>query len=119
MVPALDELLLEAHESRDRFWFVQAVEITERTDTTITVRFMIGPDLFVQAFLSQNSGRLSFALVGPSGRLCGCDRERETRHRHPFGQPDQHEPIPEGVSARPLTQFMAEVAVLLIEHDLI
>jgi len=47
----IDELLLEALAARDRFWFVQTLQIKERTDATVTLRFTIGSDLFVQVFL--------------------------------------------------------------------
>ena len=47
------------------------------------------PALFVQVFCSQHSGRLSFALVGTSGRLYGREREHGLWQRHLFGQPEQ------------------------------
>ena len=112
-------LILEAHDTLDRFWFVRDVNIVEQTPATVTVHLTIGADLFVQAFLSESSQRLSFALVGQSGRLYGRDREYGTWHRHPFGQPQQHELTPEGMSMQPLTQFMAEVEQILVEHDLL
>jgi len=115
----IDELLLEALAARDRFWFVQTLQIRERTDTTVTLRFTIGPDLFVQVFFSQRSERLSFALVGVAGRLYGRDREHGLWHRHPFGQPAQHEPTPEGMSGRPISQFLTEVEEILYAHDLL
>ena len=115
----IDELLLEALAARDRFWFVQTLQIRERTDATVTLRFTIGPTLFVQVFFSQRSGRLSFALVGAAGRFYGRDREHGLWHRHPFGQPAQHEPTPEGMSAQPISQFLTEVEEILYAHDLI
>ena len=45
--------------------------------------------------------------------------EHGTWHRHPFGQAEQHEPTPEGMSAQPLTQFMTEIEEILVVHDLI
>jgi hypothetical protein len=119
MTPTIDELVLEAHDASDRFWFVQDVKIIEQTNATVTLHLTIGSDLLVQAFLSQISQRLSFALIGPGGRLYGRDHEHEKWHRHPFGQAELHEPTPEGMSARPLTQFMAEVEKILVEHGLI
>ena len=119
MTPTIDDLVLEALGARDRFWFVQDLNIVERTNATVTLHLTIGSDLFVQVFLSQSSQRLSFALVGQSGRLYGRDHEHGKWHRHPFGHPEQHEPAFEGRSARPLTQFMAEVEEILVEHDLL
>ena len=112
-------LILEAHDTLDRFWFGRDVSIVEQTQATVTVHLTIGADLFVQAFLGESSQRLSFALVGQSGRLYGRDREYGTWHRHPFGQPEQHELTPEGMSTQTLTQFMAEVEQILVEHDLL
>jgi hypothetical protein len=43
----------------------------------------------------------------------------EIEDLNPFEQPERHEPTPEGMSARPLTQFMEEVEEILIANDLI
>ncbi len=115
----IDKLLIEASTASERFWFVQNFAVAERTDATITLHFDVSSGLFVQIFFSERSGRLSFALVGSSGRLYGRDREYGVWHRHPFGQADQHEPTPEGMSSQPILQFMAEVEEILVDHDLI
>ncbi len=115
----IDELLIEALATKDRFWFVQIFKVIEQTDSTITLHFTIGPELFVQVFFSQRSGRFSFALVGTSGRLYGRDREHELWHRHPFGQTEQHELTPAGMSPQPINQFLTEVEEILVENDLI
>lgn len=115
----IEELIDEALDVSERFWFIQAVHVVERTDRTVTLHFSITPTLFVQAFLSQRSRRLSFALVGAAGRLYGRDREHGIWHRHPFGAVQEHEPTPEGMSAQPLTEFMTEVEELLVIHELI
>jgi len=83
------------------------------------LHFAISSDLFVQIFFSQRSGRCSLTLVGNAGRLYGRDRENGVWHRHPFGQPEKHEPTPEGMSPQPITQFLSEVGKILIENDLI
>ena len=115
----VEELLNEAREAYSHFWFVQSLIEVERTGSTITVHFIIGPELYVQAYLSELSGRLSLALVDPSGRLYGRDRERGAWHKHPFDNPDWHEPTPEGMSSRPLLQFMVEVEEIALENELI
>ncbi len=119
MIPTIEDLILEAYSARERFWFVQDLRIVERTNATVTLHLLIGPALFIQAFLSQRSQRLSLALVDRGGRLFGLDHEYGKWHRHPFEQPERHEPTPEGMSAHPLTQFMEEVERILIENDLI
>jgi len=118
-VNTIEELLDEAREVYNRFWFVQSLIEVERTGSTVTLHLIIGPELYVQAYLSELSGRLSFALVDPSGRLYGRNRERGVWHRHPFDDPEQHEPTPEGMSPRPLLQFMAEVEEIILENELI
>jgi hypothetical protein len=115
----IDELLVEALAATDRFWFVQTLQVRERTDATVTLRFIIGPAVFVQVFFSQRSRRLSFAMVGTSGRLYGRDREHGFWHRHPFGQSEQHEPTPEGMSSQPISQFLTEVEEILCTQNLI
>lgn len=115
----LDELLIEALTAKDRFWFVQTLKVAERTDSTITLHFTIGPELFVQVFFSQRSGRLSLALISTVGRLYGRDREHGLWHRHPFGQTDRHEPTPAGISSQAVIQFLAEVEEILVENNLI
>jgi hypothetical protein len=115
----IDQLLLEASEALDQFWFVQRLEITERTDKTVTVQLVIDQDLRVQAFLSQRSDRLSLALIGPAGRLYGVDRQQGQWLRHALANPEHHEPIPEGMSQRPLLQFMSEVQEILLTEEMI
>lgn len=115
----IDGLLTEAEVIGRRAWFVQDVAISDRTDTTVTLRFVIDAHLFVQVFFSQRTGRQSLALIGPAGRLFGWDWEHGRWHRHPFGQSEQHEPMPDWAPVQPLTQFMTVVEELLINYELI
>lgn len=115
----IEQLLIESDAVAERFWFVRQWQVIERTDHTVTVHFEIGAGLFVQAFMSQRSGRLSLALIGPSGRLFGRDRERDLWHRHPFGSQDVHEITPQGMSSQPVIQFMTEVEDILLSNDLL
>lgn len=112
----IDELIAEAAEVREHFWFIQSFKVTDRTDATVTLHFVIAPDLFVQIFFSQRSRRCSLTLASNAGGMYRRDREHGIWHRHPFEQPDKHELTPEGMS---ITQFLAEVGKILIENDLI
>lgn len=114
----IDDLLIEFEESERRFWFIQRSEV-ERTDDTIRLRLVISESLFVQVFLSEATGRFSLALIQGRERLYGCDGEGGTWHLHPFGAAGVHQPVPEGVSPRPLLQFLIEVEELLLDNDLI
>ena len=116
---AIDGLLAEAEEFTQRSWFVQDFEVSDRTDTTITLHFFIDAHLLVQVFFSQRSERLSLALIGPAGRLYAWDRENGSWHRHPFGHSEHHELTSGGALTRPLTQFMASVEELLVRHGLV
>jgi len=115
----INDLLSESEAARDRFWFIEDFYIKERTDQTVTIHFVVSSELFVQIFCSERSGRLNLALIGLSGRLYGRDREHGYWHLHPFGQSQIHQPAPEGISPRPIMQFLTEVEKLLVEHDLI
>lgn len=116
---AIEDILAEFYTTSQRFWFIQEALLIERTDVTITLHFRITPQLLVQAFLSERSGRFSLALIGPSGRLYGRDMERGRWHRHPFDSPQSHEATPEGMSSQPLIQFLAEVEEILLANDLL
>jgi hypothetical protein len=114
----IDDLLTELAESEPRLWFIQRSEI-EQTDKAIRLRLFINEALFVQVFLSVITGRFSLALIQSRERLYGRDREGGAWHLHPFEAPKSHRPTPEGISHRPLVQFLAEVEELLIENDLV
>lgn len=115
----VDSLISEALKAKDRFWFIDTFQIKDRTDTTITLHFSIYPELFVQIFFSERSKRFSLALIGRLGRLYGRDYEHGSWHLHPFGQTEQHIPMPEGMSPQPLMQFLAEVEQILVANDLL
>jgi hypothetical protein len=114
----IDDLLIELEEAEQRFWFIQRSEI-ERTDEAIRLRLIINAALFIQVYLSEATERFSLALIQGRERLYGRDREGGTWHLHPFDSPETHCPTPEGVSSRPLLQFLAEVEELLLENELI
>jgi hypothetical protein len=115
----IEEIIVKSFFAKDQFWFIEAVEVIERTDSTITIHFTINTDLFIQIFLSERSSRLSFALIGKSGRLYGRDREHNFWHMHPFENPESHESTPEGMSPKPVVQFLTEVEEILVNNDLI
>ena len=115
----IEQLITDSFELSERYWFITNVTIVDRTARTVTIHLAIAGDLFIQNFFSERSARLSFALVSQSGRLYGRDFDRGQWHRHPFGQTEFHEPTPEGMSPRPLLQFVAEVEAILLEHGLI
>jgi hypothetical protein len=115
----LPEWQAELHEAERRFWFVQRLAALEQTDDVLKARLEIQAGLFVHFFCSVASGRVQMALVQGSQRLYGRDRENEQWHTHPFGQADKHIFTAEGLSPRPLMQFLTEVEQLLLANELI
>jgi hypothetical protein len=113
------DLQREAQEALDRVWFVQSVEEIEHTDLTLSLRLHIQPGLFVQVFLGELTHSLYFALVHEDQRIFGLDREGDQWHLHPYGNPDNHEPLTAGLEPKPLLRFLARVEDLLLEHDLL
>ncbi len=114
-----DELLIEAQEALERFWFLQSVEEIERTDFTISLRLHIRSGLFIQAFLGELTGQLYFALIEGRHRIFGIDRESGEWHIHPYEAPEEHRPLPEGLGPKPLLSFLSRVEELLLKHDLL
>jgi hypothetical protein len=89
------------------------------TDEPLRARLAISEGLFSQVFLSDTTGRCSFALVQGNQRVCGRDRGGGTWHRHPYQDPSRHELTPQGISPHPLRQFMTEVEELSVTAELI
>ncbi len=115
----LAEWLIELREAEHQFWFIQRLAALDETDEVIKARLEIQPRLFVHFFYSVISGRLQMALVHGDQRLYGRDREDNEWHLHPYGTIDEHIATPEGLSPRPLMQFLSEVEELLVQNNLI
>jgi hypothetical protein len=75
--------------------------------------------LAVYAPSSARSGSLYLALIERSQRIFGMDRETGEWHIHPFGKQHEHQLFTVGPGAKPLLHFLAEVEMLLLEHDLL
>ena len=115
----LDELWLEAHEALNKTWSVQSVEELSRIDHTVVMRLNIQPGTFINAYLSERSDTLSFALIKDEQRIFGIDREDDEWHMHPYGESGQHEPLPQGLEPKPLLRFLAKVEQLILNHNIL
>ena len=113
-----NSLLAESREALGKVWFLQSLEVSDRTDSTLSLRLYIRHDLFVQVFLGELTGSLYFALIEGNQRIFGIDRESKQWHMHPFEDPYNHQPFVEGLGPRPLLAFLSRVEMLLIEKDL-
>ena len=74
---------------------------------------------FVQAFIGEITGSLYFALIEGRYRIFGMDRESGEWHDHPFGTPEKHENLEEGLDPKPLLKFLSRVEEILLEENLI
>ena len=115
----LTDLRAEADQAFDAVWFVQSIEEIDHTDITLSLRLHIRQGLFVQIFYGDYSGSLYFALIEHDRRIFGIDRERQQWHMHPFENPEEHLPLPQGLTPKPLLTFLASVEDLLLRHDLL
>jgi len=113
------ELLDEAREAFRKTWFVQSLDVIERTDQTLSVRLNIKAGLFVQVFIGEISGSLYFALVEGKQRVFGIDRESGEWHMHPYGIAETHVPFEEGLEPKPLLKFLSRVEEILLDQDLL
>ncbi len=100
------DLQFEAQEALDTAWFVQSLEEMERTDITLSLRLYIRRDLFVQAFLGEQSGSLYFALIESRQRIFGVDREGDDWHVHPYDASAEHAPLSAGLGPKSLLAFL-------------
>lgn len=95
------ELWLEVQEALRKVWFVQSAEILSQTERTLVLRLRIQSGFFVDAFLSERSNALSFALIYNDQRIFAADRQAGGWHIHPYGAADQHVPLPQGLEPKP------------------
>jgi len=116
---AVEELQLQALEALEKTWFIQSIEVIDRTDQTISLRLVIRSDLFVQAYLGEISQSLYFALIEKYQRIFGIDRVFGEWHIHPYGSPFEHKPLDEGLDPKPLLSFLARVEKILLENNLL
>lgn len=112
-------LLDEAQEALNKVWFIQSLEVIERTDATVSLRLYIRRDLFVQAFFGELTSSLYFALIEGNRRIYGIDQESGEWHVHPYPAPHKHELLTEGLESKPLLKFLARVERMLLENDLL
>jgi len=100
-------------------WFIQSLNIVERTDATISLRLHIRQGLFIQVFIGELSDSLYFALIETNQRIFGIYKEAGQWHLHPYENPHKHEPLNEGLEPKPLLKFLSRVEKLIFEHDLL
>jgi hypothetical protein len=70
------------------------LEIAEMSIVRLKARYHIGVSLFIDIFYAIRTEKVSFAVVQKGERVFGIDN-LGCWHCHPFGKPENHEPIDE------------------------
>ncbi len=70
------------------------LEIVEKSMVRLKARYHIGVSLFIDIFYAIRTEKVSFAVVQKGERVFGIDNLGRW-HCHPFGKPENHEPIDE------------------------
>ena len=68
------------------------LEIVEKSMVRLKARYHIGVSLFIDIFYAIRTEKVSFAVVQKGERVFGIDN-LGFWHCHPFGKPENHEPI--------------------------
>lgn len=113
------DLRQEAQEALDTVWFLRSLEEVDRTDITLSLRLHIRPSLFVHIFYGTQSNALYMALIEGGRRVYGVDLDRHGWHMHPQGAVERHDPLPEGLTPRPILTFLARVEDILLQNEMI
>lgn len=99
--------------------FLRTVDTVDKTDYAVKLRLHVDVECFIQIYANVHKGIFSYALVLNRSRIYGRDNEGGTRHRHPHGQPDNHDVSPEGRTEVTLAQFLAEAQKVLKDEGLL
>lgn len=59
------------------------------------------------------------AVIEGGRRIYGIDQDRYGWHMHPYGDVERHEPLPEGLTPRPILTFLARVEELLLQKEIL
>jgi len=117
---ATDELEREMYAAGAQFRIFQRITTLVKGDEALKVRFFIRPRFFVQVYADAFTGTRNFALVMDEQRIYGRDCQCCSNwHRHPFGQPDEHDTGPTGNQPMGVEEFLEEVQELVEREELL
>ena len=100
------QLLYDLQQACHRSHLVSHIQVRLIDADILSVRVHLTvSSAFISAFYNVTTDKVAFALVRKDQRLYGVDNAKMGWHRHPFGDPDRHEPcVPIRFAA-----FLAEV----------
>ena len=114
-----DAVEREVQRTAAKWAFVRRVETVDKTDVAIKLRLHIDTDCFIQVYTNTRKQIISYAVVFNRGRILGRDCDGGLWHRHPPGQPDQHDFSPDGQRAVSLDEFLKETQQILQDQGLL
>jgi len=114
-----EDLHSDAEKALYQFWFLQSIQVMQKTDQTLSLRLFIRSDLFVQAFVGEISGSVYMALIERTHRIFGIDLEKNKWHLHPYGLSHEHHFLEEPMEPFPLLKFLSQVENIILENNLL
>ncbi len=94
MIPvSVDAFRIEVHRVALRTFPDAQWELQEQNQFRLKARILLSPGLFIDVFYGARTRRIDFALIQGADRVFGMDNLNGW-HRHPFGEAEQHMPIP-------------------------
>ena len=109
----------QALDIANRFSFISSVETTLRTPRTVTMRFRITAQCFVQLYHNTQKPIVNYVLVLAGNRIFGRDCDGGKWHRHPFENPEAHDFSFEGQVDVSFEEFLEEVRQILVRMQIL
>jgi hypothetical protein len=78
-----------------RFFPNAILVLRSRRIRSLSCRIHVTSLIFIDIYYNEQSDRLDFSTIQAEQRVFGYDNAGGGWHRHPFGQPDRHEPCAE------------------------
>jgi len=89
------EFARNIQEVCDQFQLIAAYDVRILDDTVVKVRVFLIPEMFIDVFYNEDTGKKSYALINKGCRIFGADNAFIGWHLHPFDNPDEHIPSSE------------------------
>lgn len=99
--------------------FVRAITMWERTPNTLKIRLAITNECFVQIYFNARKDWTSYTLILRDARIYGRDNDGHGWHRHPYGNPQDHDFSAEGMRPVTFREFLEEIQEILINAGIL
>ncbi|HEY89155.1 MAG TPA: hypothetical protein G4N98_05405 [Thermoflexia bacterium] len=104
-------------EAQTRSYFCR-LELIAQSTHLLKARLYVTATLFVQVYRNDQYNTTNLVLLYEGQRLYARDQLDGVWHRHPAGNPQQHDHSVEGQRAVSLAEFLTEVEIILAARDL-